>query len=207
VANKSADRIYHYSYYDSRTSRFNMLAIYDLDLASWSIVRRGYAERAALDAGGLHFEDGWIRELKPGGTYLYRKTLDVPLAEEKSLFLREFKAPAQMDAAELGRYIKDVEALGYDTRRDRVSLASKGAFPFTALIMTLLGLPFAFSMGKRGTLVGIGVGLAIAMVYWVSIGVFKSLGNVGFLGVFLAAWGPNLLFGLGGAYMLLSTRT
>jgi lipopolysaccharide export LptBFGC system permease protein LptF len=41
----------------------------------------------------------------------------------------------------------------------------------------------------------------------VSIGVFKSLGNVGFLSVFLAAWGPNLLFGLGGAYLLLSTRT
>lgn len=207
VANKAADRIYHYSYYDSRTSRFNMLAIYDLDLASWSIVRRGYAERASLDAAGLHFEDGWIRDLRPGGTYLYRKTLDVPLAEEKSLFLREFKAPDQMDAAELRRYIADVKALGYETRRDRVSLAAKASFPFTALIMTLLGLPFAFSMGKRGTLVGIGVGLAIAMVYWVSIGVFKSLGNVGFLSVFLAAWGPNLLFGLGGAYLLLSTRT
>jgi lipopolysaccharide export LptBFGC system permease protein LptF len=73
--------------------------------------------------------------------------------------------------------------------------------------MTLLGLPFAFSMGKRGTLVGIGIGLAIAMVYWVSIGIFQSLGNVGFLSVFLAAWGPNLVFGLGGAYLLMTIRT
>jgi LPS export ABC transporter permease LptG/LPS export ABC transporter permease LptF len=207
VANKTADRFYHYSYFDKRTSRFNMLAIYDLDLVTWAIVRRGYAERATLDASGFHFEEGWVRELKTGGTYLYRKTLDVPLAEEKSLFLREFKAPAQMDSAELRQYITDVQALGYDTLRDRVSLASKAAFPFTALIMTLLGLPFAFSMGKRGTLVGIGIGLAIAMVYWVSIGIFQSLGNVGFLSVFLAAWGPNLVFGLGGAYLLMTIRT
>jgi lipopolysaccharide export LptBFGC system permease protein LptF len=129
------------------------------------------------------------------------------LDEEKSLFLREWKAPAQMNAAELRRYIRDVEALGYGTLRDRVDLAAKAAFPFTAVIMTLLGLPFAFSMGKRGTLVGIGIGIVIAMVYWVSIGIFKSLGNVGFLSVFLAAWGPNLIFGLGGAYLLLTTRT
>jgi len=59
-----------------------------------------------------------------------------------------------MNAAELRRYIADVEALGYGTQGDRVSLAAKAAFPLTALIMTLLGLPFAFSMGKRGTLVG-----------------------------------------------------
>ena len=207
VANKAADRFYHYSYFDTRTSRFNMLAIFDLDLASWSIVRRGYAERATLDSRGLHFEDGWVRELSAGGAYLYRKTLDVPLSEEKSLFLREFKAPAQMDSAELRQYIKDVQALGYETLRDRVSLASKAAFPFTALVMTLLGLPFAFSMGKRGTLVGIGIGLAIAMVYWVSIGIFQSFGNAGFLSVFLAAWGPNLIFGLGGAYLFLTIRT
>ncbi len=207
VSNKAADRFYHYSYFDSRTSRFNMLAIYDLDLASWSITRLGYAERATLDAKGLHFEDGWIRELGSGGAYLYRKALDVPLEEEKSLFLREFKAPAQMDSGELRQYIKDVQALGYETLRDRVSLASKAAFPFTALIMTLLGLPFAFSMGKRGTLVGIGIGLAIAMVYWVSIGIFQDLGYVGFLSVFLAAWGPNMIFGLGGVYLLLTIRT
>jgi LPS export ABC transporter permease LptG len=207
VANKAADRFYHYSYFDPKTSRFNMLAIYDLDLASWSLARRGYAERAMLDAAGLHFEDGWIRELGPNGQYLYRKTFDVPLDEEKSLFLREWKAPAQMNAAELGRYIHDVQALGYETLRDRVSLAAKAAFPFTALIMTLLGLPFAFSMGKRGTLVGIGIGIGIAMIYWVSIGIFISLGNVGFLNVFLAAWGPNLIFGLGGTYLLLTIRT
>jgi lipopolysaccharide export LptBFGC system permease protein LptF len=73
--------------------------------------------------------------------------------------------------------------------------------------MTLLGVPFAFSMGKRGTLVGIGLSIVIAMVYWGAIGVFKSLGYVNFLNAFLAAWGPNLVFGLAGLYLIFRVRT
>jgi lipopolysaccharide export LptBFGC system permease protein LptF len=62
-------------------------------------------------------------------------------------------------------------------------------------------------MGKRGALVGIGAGLGIVIVYWVTLGIFKSLGYVGLLSVFLAAWGPNLLFGLLGGYFFLRVRT
>jgi lipopolysaccharide export LptBFGC system permease protein LptF len=75
------------------------------------------------------------------------------------------------------------------------------------LIMTLLGVPFAFSMGKRGTLVGIGLSIAIAMVYWGAIGLFKGLGYAGSLNIFLAAWGPNILFGLAGLYGMFTLRT
>ena len=97
--------------------------------------------------------------------------------------------------------------MGFETVRLRVDLMSKISFPFVALIMTLVGVPFAFSMGKRGALVGIGVGLGIAVVYWVAIGVFRSLGYVGFLGPFLAAWGPNIVFGLVGLDFLSRIRT
>ncbi|HOI44212.1 MAG TPA: LptF/LptG family permease [Candidatus Aminicenantes bacterium] len=45
------------------------------------------------------------------------------------------------------------------------------------------------------------------MVYWGTIGVFKSLGYVGFLSPFLAAWAPNLIFGLVGIYLLFRLRT
>jgi lipopolysaccharide export LptBFGC system permease protein LptF len=97
--------------------------------------------------------------------------------------------------------------MGFDTVRFRVELSSKVSFPFVALIMTLLGLPFAFAMGKSGALVGIGISLTISIIYWVAIGVFRSLGNVSFLTPFLAAWGPNLIFGLIGLYLLFRLRT
>ena len=73
--------------------------------------------------------------------------------------------------------------------------------------MVLLGIPFAFTMGKRGALVGIGLSIAIAMVYWGGIGIFRSLGYVNYLNSFLAAWAPNLIFGLAGLYLLFTLRT
>ena len=97
--------------------------------------------------------------------------------------------------------------MGFETTRFRVDLQAKLSFPLVSLIMTLLAIPFAFSMGKRGALVGLGLSIVIAMVYWGGLGVFKSLGYVKFLSPFLAAWGPNLLFAPLGLYLLFRLRT
>ena len=103
--------------------------------------------------------------------------------------------------------IDDIEAKGFETVQHKVDLNYKVSFPLAGLVMTLLGIPFAFSMGKRGTLVGVGLSLLFAMVYWGAMGVFRSLGNIHFLSPFLAAWGPNLFFGLIGLYLLFNLRT
>jgi LPS export ABC transporter permease LptG len=211
VANKKRDRFYHYSYFDPEKAAFSWLSIFDLDLSNWSLKRRIYAERAVLKEDLLHLENGWIREFageapKSPGARVF-KTMDLALEEGKGYFLKELREPSQMTYGELRQYVREIKELGFETVGFRVDLSSKISFPFVALIMTLLGIPFAFSMGKRGALVGIGVSLAIAMVYWVAIGVFRSLGNVGFLNVFFAAWGPNLVFGLIGLYLLFRLRT
>jgi lipopolysaccharide export LptBFGC system permease protein LptF len=62
-------------------------------------------------------------------------------------------------------------------------------------------------MGKRGTLVGIGVTMTIVVVYWVAVSVFRGLGSAGLLSPILAAWGANLIFGLLGLYLLFTLRT
>ena len=127
--------------------------------------------------------------------------------EEKDYFLTEWKEPEQMNYGELKHYIKEIEESSFDTVKFKVDLEYKISFPFVCLIMTILGIPFAFSMGKRGTLVGIGLSIVIAMVYWGAIGVFKQLGNINLLPPFLSAWGPNIIFGLIGIYFLLSLKT
>jgi LPS export ABC transporter permease LptG/LPS export ABC transporter permease LptF len=211
VANTKRDRFYHFSYFDPDKAAFSWLSIFDLDLSNWSLKRRIYAERAVLKEDLLHLENGWIREFageapKSPGARVF-KTMDLALEEGKGYFLKEWREPSQMTYGELRQYVREIKEFGFETVGFRVDLSSKISFPFVALIMTLLGIPFAFSMGKRGALVGIGVSLAIAMVYWVAIGVFRSLGHVGFLNVFFAAWGPNLVFGLIGLYLLFRLRT
>ena len=209
VASPSGDRFYHYTYFDPKTSTFNRLSIFDFDIAKWTITRRVFAEKAVLKGGRLHLENGWLREFENEVQVKYEKhpAMDLPLDEGKNLILSEGKEPAQMTYGELRDHIRSVETLGFDTVRFRVDLTAKISFPFVALIMTLIGIPFAFAMGKRGALVGIGIGLAFAIVYWVTIGVFLNLGYVGFLSPFLAAWGPNLIFGLLGLYLLFRLRT
>lgn len=112
-----------------------------------------------------------------------------------------------MSFSELKTHIAELKDRNFETRDFEVDLVYKTSFPLACLIMALMGIPFAFSMGKRGALVGLGLSLAIAMVYWGAIGIFKNLGHVGYLAPSLAAWGPNLIFGLAGLYLIFSLRT
>ena len=73
--------------------------------------------------------------------------------------------------------------------------------------MTLLAFPFAVTIGRSGAMAGIGVAIGIAIVYWTTISVFAAMGAGGVMTPILAAWAPNLLFGVGALYLLLTVRT
>jgi len=45
------------------------------------------------------------------------------------------------------------------------------------------------------------------IVYWATFAVFNALGFETVLPPFLAAWAPNILYGLLGAYLLLYVKT
>src|SRR6185436_11532253 len=106
-----------------------------------------------------------------------------------------------MTLAELRRAISDLSRAGFDVLDLRIALQSKIAFPLTCLIMAIVGLPFSFSVGKRGALYGVAIGMAIGIAYWGAIGLFEQMGRYEILPPILAAWGPNLLFGTGGLYL------
>lgn len=209
VLSRNKGRIYHYSYYDHLTNVFSQLSIYDMNPGAWALERRLYADKGRLDGNSLFLSDGWTRTFSGGieSRFDHFRGLDMRLAEEPGYFVKESKGPELMNYQELKRYTTEVGEMGFETTRFRVDLMAKLSFPLVSLIMTLLAIPFAFSMGKRGALVGLGLSIAIAMVYWGALGVFKSLGYVKFLSPFLASWGPNLLFAPIGLYLLLRLRT
>jgi len=47
----------------------------------------------------------------------------------------------------------------------------------------------------------------IAIVFWGAIAIFRSLGYVNYLSPFLAAWGPSLIFGAIGLYLISTLKT
>jgi lipopolysaccharide export system permease protein len=77
----------------------------------------------------------------------------------------------------------------------------------SALVMSLLGVPFSFFMGRRGAFFGIGASVVIAIIFWGVFGVFEQMGSYGLLAPALAAWAPDVLFGATGLLLLLNLRT
>ncbi len=108
---------------------------------------------------------------------------------------------------ELQSYIEDLERKGIDVVGLKVQLQRKISWPAVALVMTLLGVPFSFSVGRKGAMYGIGAALVIAVAYWVTFTAFEALGNNAVVPPALAAWGPNMLFGMGALYGVLMLDT
>jgi hypothetical protein len=198
------------------------VTIFEIDPATYELKRRYTAERAtyhpwgeganssAAGRAGWVFTAGWEREMGSGGVARFEpfELRAYPeLREAPAYFLKEAKPYTQMNFRELGGYIDDLRRSGFDVVPLTVQLQRKFSYPFTVLVMALLALPFAFSMGRRGALTGIALSLGIAMAYQMTASLFEPLGNLNQLPPIAAAWSPNLLFGLYGLYMFLRIRT
>jgi lipopolysaccharide export LptBFGC system permease protein LptF len=112
-----------------------------------------------------------------------------------------------MNFGQLDHYINDLRQSGFDTMRLRVELWHKLAYPLMAVIMAMLAIPFALSMGRRSSLTGIAMAIAVTLAYIVIDSFFGALGNVNYLPAMMAAWSSDILFGLVGSYLLLKTPT
>ena len=53
----------------------------------------------------------------------------------------------------------------------------------------------------------VGVALVLVLVYWATMAIFSALGFETLLDPIVAAWTPNVLFGLIGLYLMLYIRT
>jgi LPS export ABC transporter permease LptF/LPS export ABC transporter permease LptG len=209
LLSRTKDRIYYYRYFDQNASAFSQFSVFEIDPASWSLEKRIFSEKSYLEERDLTLSDAWTWEFLGSriARFYKQETMVLSEVEDKNYFLKEWEEPDQMSYRELQDYIEQIEDKGFDSLKFKVDLNFKLTFPLASLIMALLGIPFAFTMGKRGTLVGIGLSVVIAIVYWGSIAIFRSLGYVNYLSPFLAAWGPSFIFGSIGLYLISTLKT
>ena len=100
-----------------------------------------------------------------------------------------------------------MEELGEPLNTFSFQYQKKFSKPLFALIMALVSAPFAFLAGNRGTMAGVGFSLAIFMAYWAVGQVFEQVGNLNQLPAQVAAWSPDVVFFLFGAYFMSRIRT
>jgi LPS export ABC transporter permease LptG/LPS export ABC transporter permease LptF len=205
-------RIFYYQFFDPDRNEFANLSIFEFDPSTFALSRRIFAARAVWDAetGAWSFLNGWQRDISGPNVIEYRpflKTSFAEIHEDPGYFKKERRQAQEMNFGQLDSYIRDLRQSGFDTMRLRVDLWHKLAYPLVTIVMAVLAIPFALSMGRRGSLTGIAVAVAVALAYWVVDGLFGAMGNVNYLPAAMAAWSSDLLFGLVGGYLLLKTPT
>jgi LPS export ABC transporter permease LptG/LPS export ABC transporter permease LptF len=216
TAGRNGD-IYHYDFFDPGRGELRHFWRYQFDPQSWRLSRITYADSARFDpasiergrgAGAWTCRQGWVRTLPAGGGADYSAfTTSRVTMEPADYFGTEPPDAASMTFAELRAYIETMRGSGLNVLPQLVDLHRKVAFPLVTIIMTLLAVPFAVLTGRRGALYGIGVGIVFAIVYWTANSAFGAVGSAGLMAPALAAWAPNLLFGAGAAFLLLTVRT
>jgi LPS export ABC transporter permease LptG/LPS export ABC transporter permease LptF len=207
--------VYHYQYYDPTNLEMHNLSVFEFDRADHRLTSRRFVQKAKYIADARPDADpqwlldqGWRREFPPGSDVRFTRFTDqVQRFEPAEYFVTEAREPDLMNFQQLRAYIDELRASGYNVLEHEVGLHRKIAFPFVTLVMTLIAVPFAVTTGRRGAMYGIGVGIVLALVYWVMISVFGALGASGVLNPMLSAWAPNLVFGAVAAYLLLTVRT
>ncbi len=132
----------------------------------------------------------------------------IPIPEKPDDFKIIQKDAEKMGYFELRRYVKKIQAEGYNVSRYRVDLYGKIAFPLVCLILVLIGMSFSFrSERSGGVMQSVGLGIFIGFSYWIVHAFCMSLGRSEILPAFLSAWAANILFCGLAAFLFSRIRT
>ncbi len=207
-----SNRIYNYRFFDPDKNVFADLACFEFDPKTFHLTRRIYAARAFWEPPirGWVLENGWMRDLNGDrvDNYLpFSVASFKEITEEPAYFKKEVRPSEQMSALELRHYIRELSQSGFDVVRLSIQLNRKFSYPLIAFVVTLIGIPFSFTTGSKGALSGVALSIGIAILYWSISSLFEAMGNLSQLPPLVAAWSPDVLFGLAGSYLLLQVRT
>ena len=85
-------------------------------------------------------------------------------------------------------------------------LQGRLAAPWTCLVVVLIALPFGVVSGRRNVFVGVAASIVLCFAYFILEQVGLALGTSGRLEPWVAAWFPNLFFGLTGLWLTARIR-
>ncbi|MDA8017409.1 MAG: LptF/LptG family permease [Thermoanaerobaculia bacterium] len=204
------NQLFRYGSYDPATKTLRDLHIFRFD-------ERYRLEGRLVAAHATHVEgpwwivaDGWARTFSGDGESSFSK-FDEPrkyrLEESPEYFEGGLTPPEEMNYNELAAYIADLREGGQDVTQLEIQLHRKLAYPILSLVMTLVALPFAFRLGRKGALYGVGISLVVGICLVIVDTIFTAMGEAAFLPPSVATWAPSLIFAIFSMYQFLGVRT
>ncbi|HZM14752.1 MAG TPA: LptF/LptG family permease [Candidatus Krumholzibacteria bacterium] len=168
------------------------------------VLWRVEAKTAVWQDGAWEFHDGNRRQFVPDslGTGI-REELEPftrrrfpELAETPEDLARLEPIPEAMNYFQLRSHVDRLRRSGAQVNDYLVDLYTKISYPFTTLIMAILGVGLSASKRKPGLLTGVGLTLTIAFSYLALTELSAALGKNESIPPVLAAWLGPLFFGV-----------
>jgi LPS export ABC transporter permease LptF/LPS export ABC transporter permease LptG len=202
--------IYHYSLLasDQRPEGQALagFSFYRVDFSRGLLAERLTAELIELNGAELKMRGG-IRRLRNGEGWQVERLADgqIQLPDPADHFKPQLRLDyTAMSTRELNAYLKRLSVKKLPgTENVRVDIHSKFSDPASSFVLAVIALAFAFRSGRSGSLFGIGIGLALGILFAIANILLNQVGKVGLEPPFLAAWGADIIALIGGLYLYL----
>ena len=187
--------------------KISHLTIYEYD-AEEQLNRITFAKSATWTPTQWELTDGYIRYFEKGVEVDYENfdTYAIERYEDPVRFIGSEKDPRAMTIKELREQIAYKQEAGQISRKERVKLYHKTAYPFAAVVVVMLGAPIAIRFGKSGFFAGLVIAFFLSFIYWaLSFATLEGLSESGKLHPFFACWGANIAYAVAGCILIWRT--
>lgn len=148
------------------------------------------------------------------GVLLYSsKNNEILLPLDKSpgqLTKNRSRRPEEMDRPMLKRKLASMKSDGFEDEEAlrkyheyQVYYHQKIAIPFTCFVFGLFGVPLGVRPHRTSKAIGLGLSIIFIFCYYVLMSVGMAFGRNGRIDPFIAAWIPNLIFGVAGIFLII----
>lgn len=175
-------------------------------------LKKYVASRGEFRDGHWKFYDVLVYDMQkkendPGSTQMLAE-LDLPDCKDSpEKFKMKIQRPSRMSSRELMLSLNLDKTMPRQRRAQYLTeLYHRFAFPFSNLVVILIGIPFGITPHRRSSFLAITNALLIFFSYQLTSQFFMILGNNAQIPALVASWLPNIAFGALGIYLIRSIR-
>lgn len=196
---RTKDSIFNIKTLSAKGDRAQGLTMYFFN-DNWDLVQMMTAHDVEIKGSQWLLENGSVTVFSKDSSFPLTtqfKNKNIVMAEDSKDLQSAGQTSSMMTQKELEHFINKNKDAGLDTVTYEVDYHSKISFAFAGLVMCLLGIPFSVGRARSGgTMINVGICLALVFAYYVLYSSGITLGQHGTLPPLVAAWAPNLLMGL-----------
>ncbi|MEP7270088.1 MAG: LptF/LptG family permease [Acidobacteriota bacterium] len=194
-----SDQIFGFHYLEDQ-NRLLKTYVYRLKADTQLLESVTNLESARHESGNKwRVESGWRLNVNQGKEASRVENLTsaevVDLGEGEATFVRTINESSKLSFGDLNAYIAQLRKIGAATYTEQIDLWRRVSHPLACLTLIVLSMPWVVARrfhSRRDTLAGVGIGVVISILFWLTTQAFEVAGKNALLPVSIAVWGAHL---------------